>query len=125
MKANTGPFKAKDFAWGLGPWIVTPDELGDVSDLAMEVRVNGEVWATTTPGAMQWSFDEIVSYTSQDEPLGLGDVFGSGTVNEGCGFEIDRWMSPGDTVELVADRIGVLRNEIAQPTQATVDWQRR
>jgi 2-keto-4-pentenoate hydratase/2-oxohepta-3-ene-1,7-dioic acid hydratase in catechol pathway len=124
MKANTGPFKAKDFAWGLGPWIVTPDELGDVSDLAMEVRVNGDVWATTTPGAMQWSFDEIVSYTSQDEALSLGDVFGSGTVNEGCGFEIDRWMSPGDTVELVADRIGVLRNAIDQPAAATVDWRR-
>jgi 2-keto-4-pentenoate hydratase/2-oxohepta-3-ene-1,7-dioic acid hydratase in catechol pathway len=124
MKANTGPFKAKDFAWGLGPWIVTPDELGDVSDLAMEVRVNGDVWASTTPGAMQWSFDEIVSYTSQDEPLGLGDLFGSGTVNEGCGFEIDRWMAAGDTVELTADRIGVLRNAIGSPAAATVDWRR-
>jgi 2-keto-4-pentenoate hydratase/2-oxohepta-3-ene-1,7-dioic acid hydratase in catechol pathway len=124
MRCNTGPYKAKDFAWGLGPWLVTPDELGDVSSLAMEVRVNGDVWAATTPGAMQWSFEEMVSYTSQDEPLSVGDVLGSGTVNDGCGFEIDRWISPGDTVELVADRIGVLRNQVGHPPGTKVDWRR-
>jgi 2-keto-4-pentenoate hydratase/2-oxohepta-3-ene-1,7-dioic acid hydratase in catechol pathway len=124
MRCNTGPYKAKDFAWGLGPWIVTSDEAGDVSDLAMEIRVNGEVWERTTPGAMQWTFEEMLSYTSQDEPLGVGDVLGSGTVNDGCGFENDKWIEPGDTVELVADRIGVLRNRVGERPAALVDWRR-
>jgi 2-keto-4-pentenoate hydratase/2-oxohepta-3-ene-1,7-dioic acid hydratase in catechol pathway len=124
MRCNTGPYKAKDFAWGLGPWIVTPDEVGDISDLAMEVRVNGETWVNTTPGAMQWSFEEMISYTSQDEPLSVGDVLGSGTVNDGCGFENDTWIKPGDTVEMVADRIGVLRNQVGHPPGKRVDWKR-
>ena len=125
MAMSTGPYKAKDFAWGLGPWIVTPDELGDPTDLPMRVAVNGEVWAESTPGAMQWTFPEIISYTSQDEPLNIGDVFGSGTVNKGCGFEIDRWIAPGDVVELEAARIGVLRHRICRAREHEVRWRRR
>ena len=56
MAMSTGPYKGKDFAWGLGPWIVTPDEFGDVAGTQMRVLVNGDVWAQSTPGAMQWSF---------------------------------------------------------------------
>ena len=124
MAMSTGPYKGKDFAWGLGPWIVTPDELGEVSGLAMNVTVNGEVWAASTPGAMQWTFPEIISYTSQDESLNVGDVFGSGTVNQGCGFEIDRWIVPGDVVELEAAGIGVLRNRIGAAAGPPIRWRR-
>ena len=122
MAMSTGPYKGKDFAWGLGPWIVTPDELGDISGLPMKVVVNGEVWASSTPGAMQWTFPEIISYTSQDETLNIGDVFGSGTVNQGCGFEIDRWIAPGDVVELEAAGIGVLRNRIGESRGPQIRW---
>jgi 2-keto-4-pentenoate hydratase/2-oxohepta-3-ene-1,7-dioic acid hydratase in catechol pathway len=125
MNMSTGPFKGKDFAWGLGPWIVTPDEAGDPAGLRMSVRVNGEVWAESTPGEMQWTFPEIIAYTSQDETLNVGDVLGSGTVNRGCGFEIDRWIAPGDTVEIVGDRIGVLRNRVVRDAAARpVRWRR-
>lgn len=124
MAMSTGPYKGKDFAWGLGPWIVTSDELGDTAGLAMKVLVNGEVWAESTPGEMQWGFDEVIAYTSQDEPLNVGEVFGSGTVNRGCGFEIDRWIKPGDTVELEAAGIGVLRHHIGEPQGAEIRWRR-
>ena len=124
MQCSTGPYKGKDFAWGLGPWIVTPDEFGDPSTLKMAVRVDGEVWAESTPGPMQWRFDEAVSYTSQDERLTVGEVLGSGTVNNGCGFEIDRWIRPGALVELEADRIGVLRHRIGHPAGAPIGWRR-
>jgi 2-keto-4-pentenoate hydratase/2-oxohepta-3-ene-1,7-dioic acid hydratase in catechol pathway len=125
MQNSTGPYKGKDFAWGLGPWIVTPDELGDPADVAMQVRINGETWARSTPGPMKWTFPEIISYTSQSETLNIGDVFGSGTVNNGCGFEIDRWISPGDTVELEAEGIGVLRNRVGRPDDGpAVSWRR-
>jgi 2-keto-4-pentenoate hydratase/2-oxohepta-3-ene-1,7-dioic acid hydratase in catechol pathway len=125
MAISTGPFKGKDFAWGLGPWIVTCDELGDPSSLQMRVRINGETWVESTPGPMQWSFPEVVSYTSQDETLNIGDVIGSGTVNGGCGFEIDRWIKQGDVVELEADRIGVLRNRVMDKSpESQVRWRR-
>lgn len=125
MAISTGPFKGKDFAWGLGPWIVTCDELGDPSTLQMKVRINGETWVESTPGPMQWSFPEVVSYTSQDETLNIGDVIGSGTVNGGCGFEIDRWIKQGDVIELQADRIGVLRNRVMDKSkEPQVRWRR-
>jgi 2-keto-4-pentenoate hydratase/2-oxohepta-3-ene-1,7-dioic acid hydratase in catechol pathway len=120
----TGPYKGKDFAWGLGPWIVTPDEFGDVAGTPTRVLVNGEVWAQSTPGAMQWTFPEMISYTSQDETANVGDVFGSGTVNSGCGFEIGRWIRPGDVVEIEAATIGVLRNRIEPPRGRSVEWRR-
>ena len=122
MSNSTGPFKAKDFAWGLGPCLVTPDELGDPSSVKMSVRVNGETWAESTPGEMQWSFPEIIAYTSQSERLNVGDVFGSGTVNHGCGFEIERWVKPGDTVELTGEGIGVLRNTVAGSKDIAITW---
>ncbi|MBX3540034.1 MAG: fumarylacetoacetate hydrolase family protein [Chelatococcus sp.] len=125
MANNTGPFKGKDFAWGLGPWIVTPDELPDVARTPMRVLINGDVWAESTPGEMQWSFEEMISYTSQDETLNVGDVLGSGTVNHGCGFELDRWISVGDVVELEAAGLGVLRNRITPPRETKVEWRRR
>lgn len=126
MRNSTGPYKGKDFAWGLGPWIVTPDELGDPASVRMTVSVNGEVWAELTPGPMQWTFPEIVSYTSQSETLNIGDVLGSGTVNNGCGFEIDRWIKPGDTVELWAEGVGTLRNRVGSPeSEPQVNWRRR
>jgi 2-keto-4-pentenoate hydratase/2-oxohepta-3-ene-1,7-dioic acid hydratase in catechol pathway len=124
MRNSTGPYKGKDFAWGLGPWIVTPDELGDPAAVKMKVSVNGEVWAESTPGPMQWTFPEIVSYTSQCETLNIGDVFGSGTVNSGCGFEIDRWIQPGDVVELWADGVGTLRHRVGLPVGPQVNWRR-
>ena len=122
MNVSTGPYKSKDFAWGLGPWIVTADEFGDPATLKMAVRIDGEIWAKSTPGPMHWSFPEAVSYTSQDELMKVGEVLGSGTVNSGCGFEIDRWIKPGATVELEADRIGVLRHRIAPPAGAPIAW---
>jgi 2-keto-4-pentenoate hydratase/2-oxohepta-3-ene-1,7-dioic acid hydratase in catechol pathway len=91
----------------------------------MRVLVNGEVWAESTPGPMQWTFPEMISYTSQDETLNVGDVFGSGTVNSGCGFEIDRWIGPRDVVEIEAAGIGVLRNPIEPPRRHHVRWQRQ
>lgn len=122
MANNTGPFKGKDFAWGLGPWIVTPDELPDVLCTPMRVLVNGEVWAESTPGDMQWSFEEMISYTSQDETLNVGDVLGSGTVNHGCGFELEKWLTAGDVVELEAAGLGVLRNRILPKRPDKVNW---
>jgi len=41
-----------------------------------------------------------------------GEVIASGTVGTGCGLEIDRFLEPGDVVELEIERIGVLRNRI-------------
>jgi 2-keto-4-pentenoate hydratase/2-oxohepta-3-ene-1,7-dioic acid hydratase in catechol pathway len=122
MAMGTGPFKAKDFAWGLGPWITTSDEIPDPSSLRMTVRVNGEVWADVVPQDMYWTFEDMVSYSSQDEDLQPGDLLGSGTVTGGCGFEIERWVQPGDVVELDIEGIGTLRQYVGSKPSEPRIW---
>jgi 2-keto-4-pentenoate hydratase/2-oxohepta-3-ene-1,7-dioic acid hydratase in catechol pathway len=108
-----GPSKAKDFDSGnaLGPYLVTSDEL-DVSNLRMIARVNGEVWTDATSAGRHFAFEDLVVHVSQSETIYPGEVWGSGTVTGGSGLELDRWLRPGDVVELEIEGIGVLRNRI-------------
>jgi 2-keto-4-pentenoate hydratase/2-oxohepta-3-ene-1,7-dioic acid hydratase in catechol pathway len=114
MAGRLGPAKGKSFdgANVLGPWIVTPDELGDPQTLNVEVRVNGETRAKGTTANMLFPFPQILAYASQDETIHAGEVFGSGTVGNCCGLEIGRFLESGDVIELHVDRIGVLRNSV-------------
>jgi 2-keto-4-pentenoate hydratase/2-oxohepta-3-ene-1,7-dioic acid hydratase in catechol pathway len=114
MSGSLGPAKGKDFDTGniLGPWIVTSDELGDVYNLAMEVRVNGEKRGGGNTSAMHHSFARMIAHISQSETLYCGEVIGSGTVGTGCGLETGTFLEDGDVIELEIERIGVLRNSI-------------
>ena len=114
MAGRLGPAKGKSFdgANVLGPWIVTPDEIGDPYDLAMEARVNGETRCRNRTREMLFSFEEIIAHMSQDETLFAGEFIGSGTVGNGCGLETGRFLEHGDTIELEVERIGVLRNKV-------------
>jgi 2-keto-4-pentenoate hydratase/2-oxohepta-3-ene-1,7-dioic acid hydratase in catechol pathway len=115
MKVGLGPNKGKDFATSLGPWIVTPDELGDVSELELEARVNGEVWSRGRVGAMHWRWGEMLAFAAEGVRFEPGDVFGSGTVGGGCGLELDRFLSDGDRVELDGGPLlGVLAGTVRQ-----------
>ena len=121
MAFRLGPAKGKDFDTGnaLGPWLVTLDELPDLQHLAMAARINGEQWSTGNSRDMRWSFDELLAYISQDETLHPGEFIGSGCVPDGCGLELDRWLRPGDVVELEVERLGTLRNRIATTEPGT------
>lgn len=109
-----GPSKGKDFDTGnaMGPWIVTRDEISDASNLAMESRINGAVQGRGNSSGMQFSFEQCIAFVSRDETLYPGDVFGSGTAGNGCGFETGRYLEPGDVIELEVEGIGILRNRI-------------
>jgi len=63
---------------------------------------------------MRYSFAELISYMSSDETIHAGEFIGSGTFGGGCGLELDRWLSPGDVVELDVDGLGVLRNRVVR-----------
>ena len=114
MAGRLGPAKSKDFDTGnaIGPWLVTPDEM--LSEITLRARVNGEEWSRGSSSEMHFSFAEIIEYISRDETLYPGDFIGSGTVPGGCGLELDRWLKPGDTVELEAEPLGVLRNRVVR-----------
>ena len=117
MKVGLGPGLGKDFATSLGPCLTTADAI-DVKTAPMRARINGEVWSEGTLGAMRFSFPEVISHLSQEQTLHPGDVLGSGTVGRGCGLELDRWIRPGDVVELEVEGIGALRNRVGAPAAA-------
>jgi 2-keto-4-pentenoate hydratase/2-oxohepta-3-ene-1,7-dioic acid hydratase in catechol pathway len=110
--------KAIDTFCPLGPWIVTPDEIGDPHDLKMELRVNGEPRQKSYSGNMSVTIPEILAHYS---PLGYsaGDVVSTGTVSGVAGFSEDAaslYLKPGDVMEAEIEKIGVLRNPV-------VSWQ--
>lgn len=117
MACRLGPAKGKDFATVLGPCLVTPDEIPDLTNLPATVRVNGELWSETNAGNPYWNFAQMIAHVSMDETLYPGDVIASGTVGRGCGLELGRLLAPGDRVELAVDGLGVLRNQVGQPSQ--------
>ena len=122
MKIGLGPAKAKDFATSLGPWLVTADELEDrragpgLFHLKMMARVNGKPLSQGNMDKMHWSFPQMIARASQSVQLNPGEVFGSGTVGSGSILELrevkQKWLQPGDVVELEIERLGVLRNRI-------------
>jgi 2-keto-4-pentenoate hydratase/2-oxohepta-3-ene-1,7-dioic acid hydratase in catechol pathway len=114
-----GPAKGKDFAYGLGPCLVTTDELGPEEDLGIEIRVNGELWSKGRTGGRYWSWGLMLAHASQEETLYPGDVLGSGTFYRGCGLDLERWVNPGDEVELSVDKLGSLRHKIGKPRSNT------
>ena len=115
----------------LGPWIVTPDELGDPHDLRMELRVNGERRQESYSGNMSVTIPEILAHYSA---LGYsaGDVVSTGTVSGVAGFSEDAaslYLKPGDVIEAEIERIGILRNPVSswqeahgEPAPARVQW---
>ena len=114
MKVRLGPAKGKHWCTGLGPWLVTPEEVGDPYNLTMTARINGEEWSRGNSGSIHWTFEEMIEFLSRDDELRVGDVIGSGTVGTGCGLELDRWVQRGDLMELEIEKIGVLRNRVVQ-----------
>ncbi len=114
MVCRMGPAKGKDFATMLGPHLLTVDEWdGRVPELI--VRVNGEEWSRSNGLQPYWSFATMLSHASQCETLLPGDLLGSGTYFKGCGLDQDRWLKPGDRLELDAGPLGVLASTVGAP----------
>jgi 2-keto-4-pentenoate hydratase/2-oxohepta-3-ene-1,7-dioic acid hydratase in catechol pathway len=106
--------KSIDTFCPLGPWIVTPDELGDPADLNMALRVNGQSRQESHTGRMSVTVAEILSHYS---PMGYnpGDIVSTGTVSGVAGFSDDpfaNYLRPGDVVEAEIEKIGILRNPV-------------
>jgi fumarylacetoacetate (FAA) hydrolase len=128
MKLSLGPCKGKDFATGLGPWLVTPDELnlertpqGLVLKAAMTCAVNGRVLSVGDASTMNWTFAQILQRCAYGVQVHPGEVLGSGTVGTGCLLELNGskvtdnlWLHPGDTVVMAVAGLGFLENTVVQ-----------
>lgn len=118
-----GPvIKSKTFANSIGADVLTADALPDWQRATGRVRVDGEVWCEGSTAGAQHDLGEMLAYASQGECLMPGDAISTGTMPGCCGLELDRWIAPGQTVELEIDGIGTLTNRLsaeATPWTAT------
>ncbi|WP_210490990.1 fumarylacetoacetate hydrolase family protein [Patulibacter sp. SYSU D01012] len=117
-----GPvIKAKTFANSIGCDVVTADAFGDWEQATGRVRVDGELWCEGGTAGPAHGLGAMLAYASRGERLDAGDVISTGTMPGCCGIELERWIRPGQTVQLEIDGIGTLTNRLsadATPTTA-------
>jgi 2-keto-4-pentenoate hydratase/2-oxohepta-3-ene-1,7-dioic acid hydratase in catechol pathway len=104
--------KSKTFANSLGCDVLSAEEMPDWTAARGRVRVDGEVWCEGTTAGPAHDVGEMLAYAAAGERLEPGDVISTGTMPGCCGLELDRWIQPGQTVELEIDGIGTLSNRI-------------
>jgi 2-keto-4-pentenoate hydratase/2-oxohepta-3-ene-1,7-dioic acid hydratase in catechol pathway len=113
QRAHQQWFKGKslDHTCPIGPWIVTPDELGDPQHLDIALRVNGVVKQHSNTAKMIFDVRAIVASLSRGLTLEPGDVIATGTP-DGVGFarKPPEFLRDGDVMEVEIAGIGILRN---------------
>ena len=98
---------------GFGPMLVTPDEAGDLSDVHVVTRLNGETVQDQPIRDMIFPISKIIAYVSVFTALSPGDVIATGTPGGvGAKRTPPLWMKSGDTVEVSIGPVGTLTNRI-------------
>lgn len=97
----------------LGPWIVTRDEIPDPSALTIETRVDGEMRQRGGTREMLFGIGEILRHVSRFTWLEPGDVIATGSPGgSAADSKPNRWLRPGQWLEVEIEPIGVLSNPI-------------
>ena len=97
----------------LGPFIATPDEIGDVHALSLWLTVNGERKQNGSTSNLVFNVPTLVSYISQFMSLLPGDIISTGTpAGVAMGHTPPRFLHPGDVVELGIDGLGSARQRL-------------
>jgi 2-keto-4-pentenoate hydratase/2-oxohepta-3-ene-1,7-dioic acid hydratase in catechol pathway len=97
----------------MGPYMTTADEIPDINNVKLWLKVNGKTYQDGNTSNLIFSVPFVVSYVSQFMTLLPGDVISTGTpAGVGLGFNPPIYLQPGDIVELGADYLGEQRQEI-------------
>ncbi len=98
-----------------GPWMVTPDEMGEIGPQRLQTRLNGQVVQDALLSQMIFGLPQQIEYCSTFTRLEPGEVIVTGTPGGvGARRTPPLWMKPGDTVEVEIDGVGLLRNPVTQ-----------
>lgn len=114
----TGPASSKDFDTGngIGPYLVTPDEVPD--PLSLKVTVTFEdrpAWSGTTSDYTHHPA-ELLAHILRRRSLPAGTIIGMGTVPGCCGLDRDEWLEPGEAFTISFDGLGDLTQRFAIPS---------
>lgn len=116
QRAHGQWFKGKslDDCCPIGPWIVTPEEIGDPQALRIGFRLNGVEKQRSNTSHMIFPIPRLIAELSRGLTLLPGDAIATGTP-EGVGFARTppEFLADGDVMEVEIERIGVLRNAVA------------
>jgi 2,4-didehydro-3-deoxy-L-rhamnonate hydrolase len=97
----------------IGPWLVTPDEVGDPGDLAMWLEVNGRRFQDGSTATMVYKPAFLVSYISRFMTLCPGDVISTGTPpGVGMGQKPPVYLKAGDVMRLGIEKLGEQRQTV-------------
>ena len=97
----------------LGPYLATPDELADLGNVKMWLKVNGETRQNSSTANMIFDVATLVSYISEFMTLLPGDVISTGTpAGVGLGMKPPQYLKAGDVVELGIDGLGESRQHV-------------
>ncbi|WP_341703858.1 fumarylacetoacetate hydrolase family protein [Ferrovibrio sp.] len=98
---------------GFGPWMVTPDEVGDPQKLDIQSRLNGQVMQKSNTELMTFNIRKIIKYVTAFIPLEPGDVIATGTPG-GVGTKRNPpvYMKDGDLIEIEIEKVGLLSNPV-------------
>ena len=107
----------KDMAKGnqLGPYLVTPDEVGDPYNLKVTVRVNGQVRYEGSTSEINHPVEDVFAWLEFIAPLKPGSVVGMGTIPDCTGCDHDDFIDPQSEIEISFDRLGTLHCRFAEP----------
>ena len=102
--------KSFDTHGPLGPWVVTPDEIGNPHDLRVTCTVNGEIRQSGNTSEMINDCWEQIAYLSTVCTLEPGDVIATGTPSgTGASMRPQGLLKPGDVVRCEIERIGAIK----------------
>ncbi len=97
----------------MGPVLTTPDEIPDIHNVKLWLKVNGKIYQNGNTSNLIFSVPFIVSYVSQFMTLLPGDVISTGTpAGVGLGFNPPIYLQEGDVIELGAEYLGEQRQEV-------------
>ena len=98
---------------GFGPWMMTPDEIGDLDEMEVITRLNGNVMQQSKAKLLIFGFAELIAYCSVFTELVPGDVIVTGTPGGvGAARNPPVFMDEGDVIEVEVKPIGTLRNRV-------------
>jgi len=116
MVGGAGPARCKDFsrAQGLGPFLVTSDEIANPLDLKVTAKIGERfVWHGSTSEYCAHP-EEVIRYLRTIFIPLPGTVVGMGTIPDCTGLDNDEWLWPGDAVEISFTGLGTLHQQIPQ-----------
>ena len=98
----------------LGPWLVTADEVSDVNNLHLWLKVNGKIMQNSNTKELVFKIPHLISYVSQFMTLLPGDIISTGTpAGVGLGMKPPTYLKAGDVIELGIDGLGQ-QKQVAQ-----------